>query len=61
VLTKCALRARQSLSELDKYVFDKELQHADDYIFCVPPFCILLRVWQNKLPNINKNIEYRES
>ena len=40
------------LSEFDKYVFDKELQHTDDYIFRVTPFCILFRVWQSKLPVI---------
>ena len=25
-------------SEFDKYVIDKELQHIDDFIFCVTPF-----------------------
>jgi hypothetical protein len=31
-------------SELDKYVIDKELQHTDDFIFCVAlfAFCFVL-------------------
>jgi len=31
-------------SELDKYVIDKELQHTDDFIFCVTlfAFCFVL-------------------
>jgi len=31
-------------SELDKYVIDKELQHTEDFIFCVALFdlCVVL-------------------
>ena len=39
-------------SELDKYVFDKELLHTGDLIFCV--WNVLLRAWQNKLNSVPK-------
>ena len=37
-------------SELEKYIIDKELQHTDNFIFCVAPFFMLcLTQIRNKL------------
>ena len=29
-------------SELNKYVIDKELQHTDELILCIPPFAFII-------------------